>query len=69
MAAIIMISTMTQTTIAISKETKEKLRRFGEKGDTYDQIIEQLAETYEDFLREQYEILSQRDKFKELKFK
>jgi len=32
------------TTIAVSKETKEILRKFGEKGETFDQIIRRLIE-------------------------
>lgn len=37
------------TTIQISKETKELLRRIGRKGETYDQIIRRLIkQAYED---------------------
>ncbi|MGC9435306.1 MAG: DUF7557 family protein [Methanomicrobiales archaeon] len=32
------------TTIAVSEETREILRTFGEKGETYDQIIRRLIE-------------------------
>lgn len=32
------------TTIAVSPETKENLRKFGEKGETFDQIITRLME-------------------------
>jgi len=32
------------TTISVSGETKEILRRFGSKGETYDQIIIRLIE-------------------------
>lgn len=35
---------MEQTTIQISKETREKLRKVGRKGQTYDEIIENLLE-------------------------
>ena len=32
------------TTIAVSKETKEMLRKLGEKGESYDTIIRSLIE-------------------------
>ena len=32
------------TTIAVSKETKEMLRKLGEKGESYDSIIRSLIE-------------------------
>ncbi|MCW6171187.1 MAG: hypothetical protein LVQ96_08490 [Thermoplasmatales archaeon] len=35
---------MEQTTIQISKETREKLKKVGRKGQTYDEIIETLLE-------------------------
>ena len=35
---------MEQTTIQISKETREKLKKVGRKGQTYDEIIEKLLE-------------------------
>ncbi len=35
---------MDQTTIQISKETREKLKSVGRKGQTYDEIIENLLE-------------------------
>ena len=35
---------MDQTTIQISKETREKLKKVGRKGQTYDEIIEKLLE-------------------------
>ncbi|MFP4608510.1 MAG: DUF7557 family protein [Candidatus Natronoplasma sp.] len=33
---------MGKTTVAVSKETKEILRRLGEKGESYDDIIRSL---------------------------
>jgi hypothetical protein len=33
---------MSATTIAVSSETKEILRRFGEKGESYNNIIRKL---------------------------
>ena len=35
---------MNSTTIAVSMETKEMLRHFGEKGESYDEIIRKLIE-------------------------
>ncbi len=35
------------TTIQIKKSTREKLKRFGHKGETYDQIIERLTSYFE----------------------
>ncbi len=35
---------MVQTTIQVSKETREKLKKIGSKGQTYDEIIEKLLE-------------------------
>ena len=36
---------MSQTTVQISKETREKLKKLGRKGQTYDEIIKNLMET------------------------
>ena len=33
-----------QTTIQVSKETRERLKKIGSKGQTYDEIIEKLLE-------------------------
>ncbi len=33
---------MTQTTIQVSTETREKLKELGKKGQTYDEVIEKL---------------------------
>ena len=35
---------MEKTTVAVSKETKEILRKLGEKGQSYDDIIQSLIE-------------------------
>jgi len=35
--------TMSVTTIAVSSETKEILRQFGEKGESYNNIIRKLV--------------------------
>ncbi len=36
---------MSQTTIQVSKETREKLKKLGSKGQTYDEIIKNLMVT------------------------
>ena len=35
---------MSQTTIQVSKETRERLKKLGRKGQTYDEVIENLIE-------------------------
>lgn len=35
---------MSTTTVAVSKETKEMLRKLGEKGESYDSIIRTIIE-------------------------
>ncbi len=35
---------MNHTTIQVSKETREKLKKLGRKGQTYDEVIENLLE-------------------------
>ena len=39
---IIVIDDIMATTIAVSDQTKEELRLIGEKGESYDQIIQRL---------------------------
>ncbi len=38
---------MSKTTVAVSNETKELLRKLGEKGESYDAIIRSLIEEKE----------------------
>jgi predicted CopG family antitoxin len=35
---------MSETTIQISRETREKLKKIGSKGQTYDEVIQKLME-------------------------
>ena len=35
---------MSETTIQISRETREKLKKIGSKGKTYDEVIQKLLE-------------------------
>ena len=53
------------TTIPLNKNTREKLKKFGFKGETYDQIIKRLMENagYIAFMERQYGILSDKSDF------
>jgi hypothetical protein len=47
------------TTIPLSKETRDLLKKYGQKGETYDELIRRLLEIAEqmDFARVQKRIL------------
>jgi hypothetical protein len=53
------------TTIPVAKETRERLRYFGKKGETYDQILRRLMSLaeYEGFMEKQYERLKDKQAF------
>jgi len=53
------------TTILVEKETRERLRLFGRKGETYDQILRRLMSIaeYKGFMEKQYERLKDREAF------
>jgi hypothetical protein len=53
------------TTIPIEKETRERLRSFGRKGETYDQVLQRLMTIaeYEELMTRQYERLKEKDAF------
>ncbi|MDI6858897.1 MAG: hypothetical protein QMC85_00200 [Methanocellales archaeon] len=53
------------TTIPVDKETRDRLKTFGLKGETYDDIINRLMEQveYEEFMERQYRRLEEKDKF------
>jgi hypothetical protein len=53
------------TTIPLEKETRERLRSFGKKGETYDQILRRLMSIaeYEEFMNRQYERLMDKKAF------
>jgi len=36
-----------RTTIAVTREVVDKLKRLGKKGETYDHIVRQLLEAFE----------------------
>jgi hypothetical protein len=56
---------MATTTIPVAKETRERLRIFGRKGETYDQILRRLMSLaeYEEFMEKQYERLEDKRAF------
>ena len=53
------------TTIPVYKNTRDRLKVFGFKGETYDQIIRKLMEKaeYIAFMERQYKILSNKEDF------
>ena len=53
------------TTIPVYKNTRDRLKSFGFKGETYDQILKKLMEKteYITFMERQYEILSNKAEF------
>lgn len=53
------------TTIPVSKATRDKLKRFGAKGDTYEEILTWMMEKveYEEFMERQYRRLTEKEKF------
>jgi len=53
------------TTILVEKETRERLRSFGKKGETYDQILRRLMSLaeYEGFMEKQYQRLKDKEAF------
>lgn len=56
---------MATTTIPLEKETRNRLRSLGKKGETYDQILKRLMSLadYEEFMERQYERLKDRKAF------
>ena len=53
------------TTIPLEKETRERLRSLGRKGETYDQVLKRLISIaeYEEFMSRQYERLKDKNAF------
>jgi len=53
------------TTILVEKETRERLRSLGKKGETYDQILKRLMALaeYEEFMEMQYQRLKDKEAF------
>jgi len=59
---------MATTTIPLEKETRDRLRSLGKKGETYDHILKQLMSIaeYEEFMERQYERLKDKKAFASL---
>lgn len=53
------------TTIPIQKDTRDKLKELGMKGETYDDIINRILENieYEKFMEIHYKRLKEKDQF------
>jgi len=53
------------TTIPLEKETRERLRSLGRKGETYDQVLKRLISIaeYEEFMTKQYGRLKDKNAF------
>ncbi|MHA1787026.1 MAG: DUF7557 family protein [Candidatus Thorarchaeota archaeon] len=51
------------TTIPLSKETRDLLKKYGQKGETYDELIRRLLEMAEqmEFARRQKRILEEEE--------
>jgi hypothetical protein len=56
---------MATTTIPLEKETRDRLRSLGSKGETYDQIVKRLMSIaeYEEFMEGQYKLLKDKKSF------
>jgi hypothetical protein len=56
---------MATTTIPVEKETRDRLRLLGKKGETYTQILNRLMSSavYEEFMERQYERLKDKKAF------
>lgn len=56
---------MATTTIPIERDTRDRLRSLGKKGETYDQILKRLMSSaeYEAFMDRQYERLKDKKAF------
>ncbi|KXA91715.1 hypothetical protein AKJ57_00045 [candidate division MSBL1 archaeon SCGC-AAA259A05] len=50
---------MSKTTIQIDKKTRDMLRAAGSKGDTYDDIVRELVELRNAFIRDLYRIMEE----------
>jgi hypothetical protein len=53
------------TTILVEKETRERLRSLGKKGETYDKILRRLMALaeYDEFMEIQYRRLEDKEAF------
>ena len=56
---------MAITTIPVERETRDRLRLLGRKGETYNEILKRLMSLaeYDDFMERQYERLKDKKAF------
>ena len=56
---------MATTTIPVEKETRDRLRSLGKKGETYTQILNRLMSSavYDEFMERQYDRLKDKKAF------
>ena len=53
------------TTIPVKKDVRDRLKQYGMKGETYNDILKRLMNEvdYETFMERQYKKLEEKDKF------
>jgi hypothetical protein len=53
------------TTIPVSKDVRDRLKQYGMKGETYNDILKRLMDEvdYESFMERQYKRLGEKEKF------
>lgn len=53
------------TTIPVTKDVRDRLKQYGKKGETYNDILNRLMDevSYETFMERQYKKLEEKDKF------
>ena len=56
--------TVMATTISVGEDTRDQLKKLGEKGDSYDDIVKELIDDYIESRRQKLE--EDRDKFEKL---
>ena len=53
------------TTIPVTKDVRDRLKKYGMKGETYNEILKRLMDEvdYEAFMERQYKKLGEKEKF------
>jgi hypothetical protein len=53
------------TTIPVTKKVRDRLKEYGKKGETYNDILKRLMDEvdYETFMERQYKKLGEKEKF------
>ncbi|MFY1111884.1 MAG: DUF7557 family protein [Methanosarcinaceae archaeon] len=53
------------TTIPLTKDIRDRLKKYGHKGETYNDILKRLMDEvdYESFMERQYKKLEEKEKF------